>query len=153
MNKLTRMLPVLVALLLVSTPAFADDGGHAFDYLGSVGLAAGIAIGLAALGGSIGQGMAASGALQGIARNPSASDKIFTPMIIGLALIESLVIYALVIAFMLTGKVDNVGDATTNAAAATSAAKISHADAELEQSFDHKDKKEEYSESKKDDDD
>ena len=153
MNKLTRMLPVLVALLLVSTPAFADDGGHAFDYLGSVGLAAGIAIGLAALGGSIGQGMAASGALQGIARNPSASDKIFTPMIIGLALIESLVIYALVIAFMLTGKVDNVGDATTNASAATSAAEISHADAELEQSFDHEDKKEEYRESKKDDDD
>ena len=60
MNKLSRMLPVMVALLLVSTPAFAEDGGHAFDYLGSVGLAAGIAIGLAALGGSIGQGMAAS---------------------------------------------------------------------------------------------
>lgn len=146
MNKLSRMLPVMVALLLVSTPAFAEDGGHAFDYLGSVGLAAGIAIGLAALGGSIGQGMAASGALQGIARNPSASDKIFTPMIIGLALIESLVIYALVIAFMLTGKVDNVGDATTNASAAESAATISHADAKLEQGFDHEKKEKEHRE-------
>ena len=45
------------------------------------------------------------GALEGIARNPNASDKIFTPMIIGLALIESLVIYGLVIAFILQGKI------------------------------------------------
>ncbi|MBI2646392.1 MAG: ATP synthase F0 subunit C, partial [Deltaproteobacteria bacterium] len=52
-----------------------------------------------------GQGKAAASALEGIARNPGASDKIFVPMIIGLALIESLVIYALVIAFMLAGKI------------------------------------------------
>ncbi len=64
-----------------------------------------LAIGLAALGGGIGQGIAMSGALEGIARNPNAYDKIFTPMIIGLALIESLVIYALVIAFMLQGRI------------------------------------------------
>ena len=113
MNKLNRILPVMVALLLVSNPALAQDlsSGGAFDYLGMVGLGAGVAIGFAALGGGIGQGIAASGALQGIARNPNASDKIFTPMIIGLALIESLVIYALVIGFMLTAKIDNVGDA------------------------------------------
>jgi F-type H+-transporting ATPase subunit c len=49
--------------------------------------------------------MATTSALEGIARNPSASGKIFTPMIIGLALIESLVIYALVIAFSLAGKI------------------------------------------------
>ena len=67
--------------------------------------AAGLAIGLAAFGGGIGQGNAAKGALEGIARNPQASDKLFTPMIIGLALIESLVIYALVIAFFLQGKI------------------------------------------------
>ncbi|MHB1026025.1 MAG: ATP synthase F0 subunit C, partial [Desulfobacteria bacterium] len=41
---------------------------------------------------------------EGIARNPSAQNKIFIPMIVGLALIESLVIYALVIAFVLVGK-------------------------------------------------
>ena len=44
-----------------------------------------------------------SAALEGIARNPGAADKIFTPMILGLALIESLVIYALVIAFVFSG--------------------------------------------------
>ena len=56
-------------------------------------------------GGGIGQGLAMRGALEGIARNPNASNKIFTPMIIGLALIESLVIYGLVIAFILQGKI------------------------------------------------
>ena len=111
MNKLIQVLPVMVALLLVSNPAMAGD----YDYLGTLGLGAGVAIGFAALGGGIGQGIAASGALQGIARNPSAYDKIFTPMIIGLALIESLVIYALVIAFLLNGKIDGIGDAINNA--------------------------------------
>ena len=56
-------------------------------------------------GGGIGQGIAVSSALEGIARNPSAAGQIFTPMIIGLALIESLVIYGLVIAFILQGKI------------------------------------------------
>jgi F-type H+-transporting ATPase subunit c len=66
--------------------------------------AAGLASAIAAAGGGIGQGRAAAAALEGIARNPNASGKIFTPMILGLALIESLVIYALVVAIMLMGK-------------------------------------------------
>lgn len=68
-------------------------------------IGAGAAIGIAALGGALGQGKAAAAALEGIARNPGASGKIFAPMIIGLALIESLVIYALVIAFIFVGKI------------------------------------------------
>ncbi len=63
-------------------------------------LAAGLSIGLAALGCGIGQGRAAAGALEGISRNPSAYDKIFTPMIIALALIESLSIYALLVSLL-----------------------------------------------------
>ena len=72
---------------------------------GTVALAAAISIGLAALGGTIAQGKAASAALEGIARNPEAQDKIFTPMILGMALIESLVILGFVIAFMIQGKI------------------------------------------------
>ena len=72
---------------------------------GWIALAAGLAIGVAAFGGALAQGRAAGTALDGIARNPGASGKIMTPMILGLALIESLVIYALVIAFMLLGKI------------------------------------------------
>ena len=75
--------------------------GIGISEVGMKALAAALAISIAALGGAIGQGIAAQAALTGIARNPSASDKVFTPMIIGLALIESLVIYAMVIAFMI----------------------------------------------------
>jgi len=68
---------------------------------GWLGLAAGLTIAIAAFGGALGQGKAAVAALEGIARNPAASGKLFTPMILGLALIESLVIYAFVIAIMM----------------------------------------------------
>ena len=83
--------------------AFAQEGAAAVASSGDsslAGLGAGIGLGLAALGGALGQGKTAASALEGIARNPAASDKVFTPMIIGLALIESLVLYAFVIAFL-----------------------------------------------------
>lgn len=67
-------------------------------------LAAGIGLGIAALGGAIGQGKGLAAALEGISRNPGAAGKILTPMLIGLAMIESLVIYSLVISFLLFGK-------------------------------------------------
>jgi F-type H+-transporting ATPase subunit c len=64
-------------------------------------IASGLTITSASIGGAIAQSKAASVALEGIARNPAAADKLFTPMIIALALIESLVIYAFVIAFLI----------------------------------------------------
>jgi F-type H+-transporting ATPase subunit c len=64
-------------------------------------LAIGFGVPVAVLSGAIGQGKAASAALEGIARQPEAAGKIQTAMIIGLALIESLVIYALLIALIL----------------------------------------------------
>jgi F-type H+-transporting ATPase subunit c len=66
-----------------------------------IAIAAGIGLGIAALGGAIGQGKAVASALDGIGRNPGASGKIMTPMIIGLAMIESLVIYSLVVSLLL----------------------------------------------------
>ena len=93
--------------LLVSASAFAQQAGEAVAYNDRdkwIAIAAGFGIGIAAFGGALGQGRAAAAALDGIARNPGASDKIFTPMIIGLALIESLVIYSLLIAFLLYAK-------------------------------------------------
>jgi F-type H+-transporting ATPase subunit c len=67
-------------------------------------LGAGLAIGLAVRGGGMGQGRAAAAALEGISRNPGAASRIQTPMLIGLALIESLVLFALVIAYLLQNK-------------------------------------------------
>ncbi len=107
-----KLISALVALV-VSALAFADETGTMATTTTNVAaaipavtekawfaLAAAGAITFAAIGGAYAQGKAASVALEGIARNPAASDKLFTPMIIALALIESLVIYAFVIAFL-----------------------------------------------------
>ena len=96
-QKILGLLSFVTVLGLAST-AFAQEAANAQTVLAWKALAAGLAIGIAALGGGIGQGRAAAAALEGIARNPNASDKLFVPMILGLALIESLVIYALLIA-------------------------------------------------------
>ena len=74
-----------------------------------IAIACGAGIGLAALGTGIGMGNAINGALQGTARNPEAGGKIMTTMIIGLALIESLCIYALVICFIMVFKIPDMG--------------------------------------------
>ncbi len=71
-----------------------------------IALGAGLTMGLAALGTGIGQGVAAFAALSGTARNPSAASKIQSQLVMSLALIESIAIYGLVIAFLLTGKLD-----------------------------------------------
>lgn len=64
-------------------------------------LAAGIGIGIATIGPGIAQGIATSKAVEGVARQPEASGKIMTILILGLAFIESLVLYALVIALII----------------------------------------------------
>jgi F-type H+-transporting ATPase subunit c len=95
------------ATMMVTASAYAQEaGGNAFaDRDKWVAIAAGLGIALAAFGGALGQGRTASTALDGIARNPGAADKLFTPMILGLALIESLVIYSLIISILLLGKI------------------------------------------------
>ena len=94
----TKIIPFL-AVTFFALPVFAE-GGTASPISH---LAAALAIGVAAFGGALGQGRAAAAALEGIARNPNARGDIFTPLILSLALIESLVIYALLIAFQLAG--------------------------------------------------
>jgi F-type H+-transporting ATPase subunit c len=74
-----------------------------------IAIACGFGIGVAAFGTGIGMGHAINGALQGTARNPEAGGKIMTTMIIGLALIESLCIYALLICFILVFKIPDLG--------------------------------------------
>ena len=112
MRRISKLFASLVTfgtaaiVMLIASPAFAQgmDATRA-DRDKWLGLGAALAIGLSALGGGIGQGRASGAALEGIARNPQASGKIFVPMIVGLALIESLVIYGLLIAFQLFGKI------------------------------------------------
>jgi F-type H+-transporting ATPase subunit c len=99
----------ILSLLLVlgmSTMALAAEGGATtggeFSMpLAVLCIACGVGVGLAALGCGVGMGHGINGACSGIARNPEASGKITVTMIIGMALIESLTIYALVIALIL----------------------------------------------------
>lgn len=67
-------------------------------------LGAAIAVGLAALGAGIGDGMVTGNAVQGLARQPEARGSIMTTMFISVGLIEAMPIIAVVIAFMLLGK-------------------------------------------------
>jgi F-type H+-transporting ATPase subunit c len=95
----------LIALLSMVAVAFAEANPQVAAaglnvYFGVV-LAAGLGIGIAALGTGIGQGIGLRGAVEGVARNPEASGKITVTMLIGLAMIESLCIYALVVALIL----------------------------------------------------
>lgn len=100
------ILTVLATALVVIFPeaALAADGVAAGDY-GTIALASGIAIAGAAIGAALGQGRGLTAAMESIGRNPNSADRIQTPMILGLAFIEALAIYALVIAFLLQGKI------------------------------------------------
>lgn len=94
----------LVAILGLSTLALASEGGATGATgvnIALVCIAAAMSVGVAALGCGIGMGTGIGGACSGIARNPEASGKIQVNMIIGLALIESLTIYGLVISLIL----------------------------------------------------
>jgi F-type H+-transporting ATPase subunit c len=110
--KILSSLATVLVVLGFSSLAFAQGAdpaavrtqGLAGNY-GLIALAAGLGIGIAALGGGIGQGRATAAALDGIARNPGAAGQVRGSMILGLALIESLVIYALIISFILAFKV------------------------------------------------
>ena len=102
MNK--KLLFLAIIALLLATPAFAQTGDAAKPAgLGNWSLAAvglGIAAGLCGLG----QGRVGAAALEGIARNPGAQAKIFTPMILGLAFIESLTLFVWVMLFLYASK-------------------------------------------------
>jgi len=106
-SRLFAFLPVLAAVALWSTAAFAQEGGAVAgtDWKGLVGLGAGLAMGFGVLGAGLGQGLLAGRALEGMARNPQASGKIQVSMLLALAFPESLVLFALVVAYMLQGKV------------------------------------------------
>ena len=100
---------IMVGILFFAMTGNAEEveaSAGGFSMASAIGLlAAGIAIAIAAFGGAFAQGRTAAATMEGIARNPGAQSQMFMPWIVSMALIESLVIYALVIAFMILGKV------------------------------------------------
>ncbi|HIP42472.1 MAG TPA: ATP synthase F0 subunit C [Aquifex aeolicus] len=92
----------LLTLLTVMMPALAMAAeGEASIGKGLLYLGAGLAIGLAGLGAGVGMGHAVRGTQEGVARNPNAGGRLQTLMFIGLAFIETIALYGLLIAFIL----------------------------------------------------
>lgn len=90
----------LILFSFMSPLSFAQEAAKsegAISYFTMAVLACGLAIGIAAFGTGIAQGIGIGKAVEGIARNPGASGKITMTLVIGLAMIESLAIYALVV--------------------------------------------------------
>ena len=100
MRKLLTIALGLVALVAMTSVAAAAEGAARVMEGGTIGtayLAAAIGMAIAAAGCGIGQGMGLKGACEGTARNPEAGGKLMVTLILGLAFIESLAIYALVV--------------------------------------------------------
>lgn len=106
MRKAVRTILLTLVVLLVSAGfALAEGPGAPMDASrGLIALAGGLGVAIAGFGAALGQGRAVAAAMESIGRNPNAAANIQTPMIIGIAFIEALAIYAFVIAFLLQGK-------------------------------------------------
>ena len=105
MRKINVLFFTLVAILLTAMPVFAQAGAPAAEVDHNAGLkaiAAGIGFAIAVFGGALGQSRVGAAAAEGAARNPGAAGRIQTMMILALALIESLVLFALLVVFVKT---------------------------------------------------
>jgi F-type H+-transporting ATPase subunit c len=95
------MKKIFFLMIALASVVFASDGAVANETLKAYSvLAAGIGLGLAALGGAVGMGSTAAATIAGTARNPGMGGKLMTTMFIALAMIEAQVIYTLVIALI-----------------------------------------------------
>ena len=103
MSRFRMLLFAVVGILMSGMTVFAQEGAGAGDNANSVSkyraLAAGICFAIAVFGGALGQSRIGAAACEGAARNPGAAGRIQTMMILGLALIESLVLFALLVVF------------------------------------------------------
>src|SRR5258705_5525317 len=98
MKRLNILLFALVGILATAMPAFAQAAAEPAASNHNAGLksiAVGIGFAIAVLGGALGQSRIGAAACEGAARNPGAAGRIQTMMILGLALIESVVLVAL----------------------------------------------------------
>jgi F-type H+-transporting ATPase subunit c len=107
MRKIGLFLMAAVAVMIAATSAFAqgEAGANAAaaataSASGVKAIAAGVGFAIAVVGGALGQSRIGAAACEGAARNPGAAGRIQTMMILGLALIESLVLFALLIVFV-----------------------------------------------------
>ena len=102
MRKLTILIFALLAIMMMTMPAYAQ-GGTTAPANNLVPIAAGFGIAIAAGLAGLGQGRVGAAACEAMARNPAARPAIQVALILGLAFIESLVLFTLVIIFAKVG--------------------------------------------------
>ncbi len=111
-SKFSLLIGTLCTVMLAPAIALADEAPAAAEAAAQAAasaisepaikaIAAALAIAIAVVFGAIGQAKIGTSALDGIARNPGASGKMFVPMLLGMAFVESLVLYAFLIALMI----------------------------------------------------
>ncbi len=101
MRKVVLMLLMLMVCLTVAMPAFAQTGEAAAQPATNwVAITSGFAMALAVALAALGQSKVAASACEGLARNPAARPGFQLALILGLAFIESLVLFTLVIIFV-----------------------------------------------------
>jgi F-type H+-transporting ATPase subunit c len=100
MNKLYATLMITLVVLIFTTPVFAQEPAAAAGTTNWVVITAGFAMAIASSVCGLAQGKAISAACEGLARNPGAAPAIRFALLLGLALIESLAIYTLVVIFV-----------------------------------------------------
>lgn len=103
--QLVHFIVLAVIAVLVGDVAYAQDAAAVSSSNPYLPIGAGIGLGIAALGGALGQAKIISSALESIARNPGASGQMFIVWILGAAFVESLVILTWLVASGLAGKV------------------------------------------------
>ena len=103
MKKAAVVLITLMALLIVTPAAFAQEGQPAKPPVNptTLAIAAGFGVAIAALGGGLGQGRIAAAACEGIARNPGAAGGIRPAMLLGLVFVETLTLFTFVMGIIL----------------------------------------------------
>jgi F-type H+-transporting ATPase subunit c len=96
MSALMTLLVVATAAAQDTSPAAGGQGGNSWFIPGDVAFA----VAIAAFGGAMADGRAISAACEGTARNPGAGGRIFTMLLLGLALIETLVLFTFLTLFI-----------------------------------------------------
>lgn len=113
MKKTYTNLLVLISGFFASNIALAQEVAHTAEkadlsFLGFMTVGSVLGVGIAAFGAASGQGKAAAAALEGTARNPAAAGKLFLPLLLSLALMESLVILTWLVTNSLAGAIVQV---------------------------------------------
>jgi F-type H+-transporting ATPase subunit c len=103
MKKAVVVMIAFMAVMLIAPAAFAQGTAPEKAPLNPsyLAIAAGFGMGIAALGGALGQGKVAGAACEGMARNPGAAGAVRAAMILGLVFVETLSLFTFVVAILL----------------------------------------------------